>query len=134
MKTRPHCTRISSFTRRLGLILISLCTVSSAFAEADPTFWQGQSIYQIFTDRFFDGNTSNNNASGSYNAASGTGVHGGDFQGIEQKLDYIKSLGFTAIWLSPIVLNGNGEYHGYAAKNFYQVDPHWGTLSNLQSM
>ena len=94
----------------------------------------GQSIYQVFTDRFFDGNAANNNASGSFNASSGTGVHGGDFQGIEQKLDYIKALGATAIWISPIVLNGSGEYHGYAGKNFYQVDPHWGTLSNLQSM
>ena len=94
----------------------------------------GQSIYQIFTDRFFDGNTANNNASGSFNASSGTSVHGGDFQGIEQKLDYVKALGATAIWISPIVLNGSGEYHGYAGKNFYQVDPHWGTLSNLQSM
>jgi len=105
-----------------------------AFAQADPAFWQGQSIYQIFTDRFFDGNAGNNNASGSFNASSGTGVHGGDFQGVEQKLDYIKSLGFTAIWISPIVLNGSGQYHGYAGKNFYAVDPHWGSLANLQSM
>jgi len=110
------------------------CAVAPALAQADPTYWQGQSIYQIFTDRFFDGNAGNNNASGSFNAGSGTGVHGGDFQGIEAKLDYIKSLGFTAIWISPIVLNGNGQYHGYAGKNFYAVDPHWGTLANLQSM
>ena len=95
---------------------------------------QGQNIYQIFTDRFFDGNAANNNASGTFNAGSGTAVHGGDFQGIEQKLDYIKALGATAIWISPIVLNGNGEYHGYAGKNFYQVAAHWGTLANLQSM
>jgi alpha-amylase len=135
VKTRRTRTSQSSFNHRLCLILISLLAAGPVFAQGeDPSFWQGQSIYQIFTDRFFDGNAANNNASGSFNAASGTGVHGGDFQGIEQKLDYIKSLGFTAIWLSPIVLNGNGEYHGYAAKNFYQVDPHWGTLSNLQSM
>ena len=134
--TRTQNT-LFSFTYCLRSILVLLALIratNSAFAETDPTFWQGQSIYQIFTDRFFDGNPANNNASGSYNANSGTGVHGGDFQGIEQKLDYIKSLGFTALWLSPIVLNGSGEYHGYAGKNFYQVDPHWGTLSNLQSL
>ena len=99
----------------------------------NPT-WQAQSIYQIFTDRFFDGDPANNNASGSYNATSGTGVHGGDFRGIEQKLDYIKAMGFTAIWISPIVKNGNGEYHGYSGADFFNVDPHWGTLSNLQVM
>ena len=98
------------------------------------SFWQAQSIYQIFTDRFFDGDTANNNASGSYNATSSTGVHGGDFRGIEQKLDYIRALGATAIWISPIIKNGSGEYHGYSGADFYSVDPHWGTLSNLQVM
>ena len=97
-------------------------------------FWQAQSIYQIFTDRFFDGDPANNNASGSYNASSGGNVHGGDFKGIEQKLDYIKALGATAIWISPVVSNSFGEYHGYAGADFYKVDPHWGTMSNLQAM
>ena len=59
-------------------------------------------------------------------------VHGGDFKGIEQKLDYIKALGATAIWISPVVLNGRGQFHGYAARDFYQVDPHWGSLADLQ--
>jgi glycosidase len=112
------------------------CLVTAVWVQAQPApdFLPGQSIYQIFTDRFFDGDAANNNASSSFNASSGTGVHGGDFKGIEQKLDYIKALGATALWLSPVVLNGNGEYHGYAGRNFYQVDPHWGTLSNLQSL
>ncbi len=114
----------------LALVLAAL----GAVAQPASGFLPAQSIYQIFTDRFFDGDASNNNASGSYNASSGTGVHGGDFKGIEQKLNYIQALGATAIWLSPIVLNGNGEYHGYAGRNFYQVDPHWGTLADLQSL
>ncbi len=96
--------------------------------------WRAQSIYQIFTDRFFDGDPNNNNASGSYNASSGGAVHGGDFKGIEQKLDYIKALGATAIWISPIVKNGFGEYHGYSGSDFYSVDPHWGSLAQLQGM
>ena len=114
--------------------LFLLLAIGAAAQAAPNNFWQAQSIYQIFTDRFFDGDSANNNASGSYNASSGTGVHGGDFRGIEQKLDYIKALGCTAIWISPIVKNGNGEYHGYSGSDFYSVDPHWGTLSNLQSM
>lgn len=122
---------------RLASVVIFCLLASSALLPAQSVpnhFWQTQNIYQIFTDRFFDGDTANNNASGSYNAASGTGVHGGDFRGIEQKLDYIKALGATAIWLSPIVKNGNGEYHGYSGSDFYSIDPHWGTLSNLQVM
>jgi alpha-amylase len=99
-------------------------------------FWQAQSIYQIITDRFFDGDPSNNNADGNYDPSghSGTSVHGGDFKGIEQKLDYIKALGATAIWISPIVVNANGEFHGYSGRDFYNVDPHWGNLAALQHM
>ena len=114
-----------------GLLLTG---TPAARGQSAPDFLPRQSFYQIFTDRFFDGDAANNNASGSFNAANGTSVHGGDFKGIEQKLDYIKALGATAIWVSPIVLNGSGEYHGYAGRNFYAVDPHWGTLANLQSM
>src|SRR5207253_5601963 len=87
--------------------------------------WQGQSIYQIVTDRFFNGDVANDNADGNYNASAGQGVHGGDFNGIEQKLDYIKALGATAIWISPVVKNGNGDYHGYAGSDFMNVAPHF---------
>ena len=99
-------------------------------------FWQTQSIYQIITDRFYDGDPSNNNADGNFDPAgySGRSVHGGDFKGIEQKLDYIKALGATAIWISPVVLNARGEFHGYAGFDFYKVDPHWGSLADLQQM
>ena len=61
-------------------------------------------------------------------------MHGGDFAGIVQKLDYIKSLGATAIWISPIVLNTEGQFHGYSAWNFYEVAPHWGSITNLQKL
>ena len=122
--------------RTLNTIGCWLLLLFALPANAQPSngFLQSQSIYQIFTDRFFDGDASNNNASGSYNASDSRRVHGGDLKGVEQKLDYIKALGATAIWISPIVLNGSGEYHGYAGRDFYQVDPHWGTLSNLQSL
>lgn len=98
--------------------------------------WQSQSIYQIITDRFYDGDPSNDNADGNYDPSGhrGTSVHGGDFKGIEDKLDYIKSLGATAIWISPVVLNAHGEFHGYAGRDFYKVDPHWGTLADLRRL
>ena len=97
-------------------------------------FWQAQSIYQIVTDRFYDGNLANDNAEGTYAPGKPKGVHGGDFAGIEQKLDYIKALGATAIWISPIVLNTEGQFHGYSAWNFYQVAPHWGSLADLRNL
>ncbi|MBE2181367.1 MAG: Ig-like domain-containing protein [Chthoniobacterales bacterium] len=105
-------------------------------AFPSPSDWRDVNIYQIFTDRFNDGDPSNNNLSpSSFTPNHGQRVHGGDFRGIEQKLDYIKALGANAIWISPIVLNvGHGAYHGYAAHDFYQISPHWGTLADLQSM
>jgi glycosidase len=103
---------------------------------AEPQYWQRQNIYQIITDRFYDGDPSNNNADGNYDPAGsgGRSVHGGDFKGIEQKLGYLKALGATAIWISPVVLNSRGEFHGYAGRDFFKVDPHWGTLADLRHM
>jgi glycosidase len=119
-----------------GILIFALVTLG--FPTRVPAqavsngLWQAQSIYQIITDRFFDGDPANNNADGNYNASGTTSVHGGDFKGIEQKLDYIKALGATAIWISPVVLNGRGQFHGYAGRDFYKVDPHWGSLADLQ--
>ena len=95
-------------------------------------FWQAQSIYQVITDRFFDGDPSNDNTDGNFDGLGPRSVHGGDFKGLEQKLDYIKALGATAIWISPVILNGRGQFHGYAGRDFYNVDPHWGSLADLQ--
>ncbi len=118
------------------LLLLGGLVLTGGLARAQTTnnLWRSQSIYQIITDRFFDGNTANNNAEGTYNPTSWYGVHGGDFQGIEQKLDYIQALGATAIWISPIVLNTEGQFHGYSAWDFTALAPHWGSLSNLQHL
>jgi glycosidase len=116
--------------------LLACLAIQAAAQNAPNTLWQAQNIYQIITDRFFDGDSSNDNADGNYDPAGhrGTSVHGGDFKGIEMKLDYIKSLGATAIWISPVVLNARGEFHGYAGLDFYKVDPHWGTMADLQHL
>src|SRR5580692_8677093 len=113
------------------LIWLPFCAPAGS---VDREFWQRQNIYQIVTDRFYDGDPSNNNADGNYDPAGhrGTSVHGGDFKGLEQKLDYIKALGASAIWISPIVLNARGEFHGYAGRDFYKIDPHWGSMTDLQ--
>src|SRR5882757_9762432 len=120
--------------RFAGVLLIAFCCCPPGISaqSASNSFWQAQNIYQIITDRFFDGDPNNNNADGNYSPANSGSVHGGDFKGVEQKLDYIKALGATAIWISPVVLNGHGQFHGYAGRDFYKVDPHWGSLADLQ--
>jgi uncharacterized repeat protein (TIGR01451 family) len=114
-----------------------LLTRNPNFSPApDPNFWRNQNIYQIITDRFFDGDPSNNNFYGGAEPATGNKTHGGDWAGVERKLDYIKALGATAIWISPVLKNSNGDfdYHGYAATDFYNVDPRFGSLQDLQRL
>ena len=121
-------------------IALSLAIAAHAVAFPSPSDWRDENIYQILTDRYNDGDPSNNNAESGhgspYAPTDSTGLHGGDFKGIQQKLDYIKSLGATAIWISPIPLNigGNSAYHGYAAQDFYTLAPHWGTMTDLSNM
>ncbi len=116
---------------RLDRILLT--QNSNYTPELSADFWRNQNIYQIITDRFFNGDSGNDNLSPNFNPADGGQAHGGDFKGAERKLDYIKSLGATAVWISPILLNGNGDYHGYAATDFYQTDPRMGSLNELKS-
>jgi glycosidase len=120
---------------------ISLVTAVHAAPYPSPADWRNENIYQIFTDRFNDGDPSNNNVEAGrgepYSPVDAHGIHGGDFKGIQQKLDYIKALGATAIWISPIPLNvadGSSAYHGYAAQDFYTLAPHWGTMADLSNM
>ncbi|HEV2694784.1 MAG TPA: alpha-amylase family glycosyl hydrolase [Verrucomicrobiae bacterium] len=125
------------FYAAIGMLVFCLLSVAGVNAQSPGNeFWQRQNIYQLLTDRFFNGDPSNDNVDGNYDPAGhgGTSVHGGDFKGVEQKLDYIKSLGATAIWISPVVLNVRGEFHGYDARDFYKVDPHWGTMADLQHL
>ena len=59
---------------------------------------------------------------------------GGTFKGIENHLDYIKNLGFDAIWISPIPENYGNDYHGYAALNWNNVNPNFGTSADLKHL
>jgi len=88
-------------------------------------------IYLIMPDRFADGDTSNDIVKGTlneYNINDPSGRHGGDIQGVIDHLDYIKNLGITTIWLTPVIENNTRiSYHGYAATDMYKVDPRLGT-------
>ncbi|WP_405769995.1 alpha-amylase family glycosyl hydrolase [Actinacidiphila glaucinigra] len=85
-------------------------------------------IYFVLTARFHDGDASNNRGGSQHvksgNAAGGDPMFRGDFKGLVDKLDYVKGLGFSAIWITPVVLNRSDyDYHGYHGWDFYRVDP-----------
>lgn len=94
--------------------------------EADEVDFREETIYFVITTRFYDGDTGNNvhcwDDSQAGNPDSDPAWRG-DFQGLIDKLDYIKALGFSAIWITPVVTNASGyDYHGYHAFDFATVD------------
>ena len=89
--------------------------------------FRDESIYFAITTRFYDGDKTNNVEcwDGRNNDANDPSWRG-DFKGLIEKMDYIKALGFTAIWITPVVKNCSGyDYHGYHAINFKEVDPRY---------
>ncbi|MGA8502694.1 MAG: alpha-amylase family glycosyl hydrolase [Candidatus Sulfotelmatobacter sp.] len=95
-------------------------------------------IYLIMPDRFDDGDASNNFASsGAYDRNSPRAYHGGDLRGIQQRLPYLKNLGITTIWITPIYQNDDRtgrDYHGYGALDLYCVEKHLGTLAGYRAL
>ncbi len=97
------------------------------------SYTQKDAIYLIVPDRFANGDTQNDIIPSLLEKSidrNGEGKrHGGDLQGIINHLDYIQSLGFTQIWCTPLLENDEPEYsyHGYAATDFYKIDPRFGT-------
>lgn len=96
-------------------------------------------MYLIMPDRFANGDPSNDEVAGMKeepNRRKRYGRHGGDIKGIRDHLDYIGDMGFTAIWLNPVLENDMEEwsYHGYAATDFYRVDRRFGTNEDYVEM
>ncbi|WP_231489850.1 glycoside hydrolase family 13 protein [Pedobacter sp. Leaf170] len=94
-------------------------------------------LYLITPDRFANGNAKNDNLdSVLINRKSPNARHGGDYEGVRQKLDYMKDLGITTVWLNPIQENRmrGGSYHGYAITDFYQSDPRFGSNEEFKAL
>ena len=96
-------------------------------------------IYLIMPDRFADGDPSNNSppqAPNSYDRSDPRAYHGGDLRGIAQHLDYLKDLGVTTIWTTPIYHNADDrrDYHGYGAVDLYAVDERLGDLEEYRRL
>jgi len=113
----------------MKLLVVTVLSVLLAFSlTRTPDEWRSRTIYQLLTDRFArtNGDTSRCNDFSKY--------CGGTFKGIMNNLDYIKNMGFDAIWISPIVANMPDNYHGYAATNIYEINPYFGTADDLKNL
>ncbi|CAG8948717.1 hypothetical protein HYFRA_00001838 [Hymenoscyphus fraxineus] len=99
---------------------------------ATTSDWRSRSIYQVFTDRF-----ARTDGSNTYCAPGYGGFCGGTWQGIINKLDYIQDMGFTAVWISPVVEQVADQaraYHGYSATNIYGLNGNFGSASELKAL
>ncbi len=138
--------------RQTLLVSLIVITVAVASFHANAADFKREVIYQIVTDRFFDGSAANNNPSQSPGLYDPTKTNwraywGGDLQGIQQKMSYLAGLGVTAIWISPPVdnldanirdrsNNTTASYHGYQARDFKRIEEHsgdWVAFDNLVS-
>ena len=88
--------------------------------------WKSRSIYQVLTDRFARTSDTGYCNLGQY--------CGGNYQGLINKLDYIKGMGFDAIWISPIVENTEGSYHDYHLTNLYKLNNHFGSEEDFKNL
>ncbi|HYL16264.1 MAG TPA: alpha-amylase family glycosyl hydrolase [Terriglobales bacterium] len=126
------------------ILLLAFALIFGSSALSDAADFKREVIYQVVTDRFFDGDAMNNNppqSSGLYDSTKTTwqAYWGGDLAGIQQKMSYIAGLGVTAIWISPPVDNENvneggttigAPYHGYQGRDFKRIEEHFGDASN----
>lgn len=127
------------------LVVISFFATGIAKAEAAGTI-QDEIFYFVLPDRFQNGDTNNDDGGvpgtrgdNGLDPVSPSYYHGGDFAGLTEKLSYIKSLGATAIWITPPFVNdptyaGTGGYHGYWILDYTQPDPHLGTKQELKTL
>lgn len=131
----------NTFTPFFLMLVLAFLPLSATAAD-----FKREVVYQIITDRFFDGSSTNNNPSQSSGLYDSTKTNwraywGGDLQGIQQKMSYLSGMGVTAIWISPPVdnLNANipdgggnptASYHGYQGRDFKRIEEHSGDSSN----
>lgn len=104
--------------------------------------WRDQVIYFAMIDRFDDGDPANNDqGAGEHDPGKSSHFSGGDLAGLCRRLDYLRGLGATALWITPPVANQwwdgrvrYGGYHGYWAADFMAVDAHFGTLADYRAL
>ena len=142
--------RFSKFA--LAAALGGMCVGLGGCVEADPLplkpneqgielethveDWRNEVIYQLIVDRFHNGDINNDF---NVDTRSMSRYHGGDWQGVIDKLDYLQELGVTTLWISPVVKNveedaGFASYHGYWTVDFLKHNAHFGDLATLRRL
>lgn len=140
-----NVTLTTATTLAVPLATLPLLSTPPALAAANPAEWRPQVIYLVFPDRFENGDPTNDQLGepNCFDPNSPTKFHGGDWAGLEQRLDYLEELGVTAVWTTPAYrqigeFNGACGYHGYWADftlpDDGAVEPKLGTEADLSSL
>lgn len=133
---RPGEVELTASTREGRVNVTYRLSARRPPAEVARGFSSRDVVYLIMTDRFADGNPANDDQpSLPADRRDPHGWHGGDVAGVTSHLDYIQGLGATAVWLTPLYENREaGSYHGYGATDMYAVDPHFGSMTDVQAL
>jgi len=141
-----------AFFAGITALLLLVANFAAPVVATDPPAFKpivrgdlaDDSVYFVMTDRFENGKTANDEAfvgggifRSGYDPTSISYWHGGDFVGLSNRLEYIRDLGFTSIWITPPVVNNwiqgdSGAYHGYWGTDFTTIDPHLGTEAEFK--
>ena len=117
-----------------GIELLPRLDPSGRFAGITPD----DVLYLLMPDRFADGDLANDDPPGSVpvNRSAPFAYHGGDLQGVIDRLPYLADLGVTAIWMNPVYDNNDrgNDYHGYGATDYYDVEEHFGTVQKMREL
>jgi len=114
--------------------VFAAAVATHAVAALSPAQWRSQSIYQVMTDRFA---RSDNSTTASCNLNL---YCGGTWRGLINHLPYIQNMGFTAVWISPVVegvqqnTSDGSDYHGYWAQKIYEVNTNFGSAADLVAL
>jgi glycosidase len=122
--------------------LFNLSVLAKDFIHVPSPNWEDQIIYFAVVDRFNDGDSSNNDQkAGEYDPKQNNKYSGGDIKGVIEKIPYMKKLGVTAVWLTPVLANqwwnpwaNMSGYHGYWTENFMKIDKHKGSLEDYKKL
>lgn len=146
MKKRTMlCSALLAAIAANGLMFSPTLYAATSAQTESGTFldFRKETIYFVFLDRFSDGDATNNTGRNpaTYDPNNLKKYVGGDLRGLINKLPYLKSLGVTAIWITPPVdnadnldANGGAGYHGYWGRDFFRVDEHFGTLDDFKEL
>ncbi|GAB6197396.1 alpha-amylase family glycosyl hydrolase [Lysobacter xanthus] len=122
--------------------MLVLAGCATAAPARTPPDWRDQVVYFLMIDRFDNGDPRNDDqGAGEFDPRDGARYSGGDLAGVTRRLDYIRGLGATAVWITPPVAHqwwnpraNYGGYHGYWAEDFSKVDAHFGTLADYRAL